>query len=850
MKRLKITSVFLSVVMCASMVMTPVSVMADDTAAPEETQTEETTEKKETKETKETSKPTKKEAEKPEDSAPEETEKKTPEQTEKPEPEETEKTEPEETKEQKPSETEKEPEETKKTEPTETEPAETKEPSESKKTEPSESGKQEPGASESAESSETEPAATETVPEEVPGSTVSRRPANYKAEVAIEKNKDNTFFGTSRMAKPAKPAKLDSEWSGSFVYYGVFYAPMRYRVLSPSSTAYGTKALFLDSEEALINCAFDPESPITNKWADSKIKRVLNGSFLHADNFTEQERNAFATSVGTGGLSYADGTWEKECFGSPVSINDKVFILDISEVTNEAYGYSSDSGWTKKADGKWYYHNVRNRYKYGKSAQWALRSASVLSGHSTSAAYVDFDGYIKGDEVTSTRYWVAPAFNLDLDSILFSTAVSGEIGKVGTEYKLTIKDPKIKISCSPVTISGKTVTIPYQISGANKSIVNQVSVVIRKKTNWNILYYGALNELSSGTGAFTLPSNLSLDDWGASTENGYDVLILAEQVNKSQTTDYASEPVLIDKAAERNLTINTYVEKYDTSGSPYEDVNGESGTVSYSMTKVGKGDVVTVMATPKTGYVLKKIEVANLTKPGWIDITKKASFTVGDKNPLVYVQFQQLGPNETPKYKIHYSVMNEGGIDETGISGTVTCNVAEAKSGEKITVKATPAKGYVLYELGWTSGTRGSYKEITTSKTFTVEKADPYIYVLFVRESSPTLRKPITNTLTVKPKTAKVKYKKLKKKKQTVARYKVMTVSNPQGKVTYKLAGVKRGKSKKYKKYFKINASNGNVTVKKKLKKGTYKVTCNVTAAGNAKYTKVTKKVTFKIKVK
>ena len=67
-----------------------------------------------------------------------------------------------------------------------------------------------------------------------------------------------------------------------------------------------------------------------------------------------------------------------------------------------------------------------------------------------------------------------------------------------------------------------------------------------------------------------------------------------------------------------------------------------------------------------------------------------------------------------------------------------------------------------------------------------------------MRESSPTLRKPITNTLTVKPKTAKVKYKKLKKKKQTVARYKVMTVSNPQGKVTYKLTGVKRGKSKKF----------------------------------------------------
>ena len=107
-----------------------------------------------------------------------------------------------------------------------------------------------------------------------------------------------------------------------------------------------------------------------------------------------------------------------------------------------------------------------------------------------------------------------------------------------------------------------------------------------------------------------------------------------------------------------------------------------------------------------------------------------------------------------------------------------------------------------------------------------------------------------SNTLSVTPKTAKVKYKKLKKKKQTVARAKVMNVSNAQGNVTYTLTGVKRGKSKKYKKYFKINATTGNVTIKKKLKKGTYKVTCVVTAAGDSNYSKGTKTVTFTIKVK
>ena len=65
--------------------------------------------------------------------------------------------------------------------------------------------------------------------------------------------------------------------------------------------------------------------------------------------------------------------------------------------------------------------------------------------------------------------------------------------------------------------------------------------------------------------------------------------------------------------------------------------------------------------------------------------------------------------------------------------------------------------------------------------------------------------------------------------------------------MTYKLASVSKSK---YKKYFKVNAKTGKVTVKKKLKKGTYKLRINVTAAGNGNYNKVTKTVTVKIKVK
>ena len=103
------------------------------------------------------------------------------------------------------------------------------------------------------------------------------------------------------------------------------------------------------------------------------------------------------------------------------------------------------------------------------------------------------------------------------------------------------------------------------------------------------------------------------------------------------------------------------------------------------------------------------------------------------------------------------------------------------------------------------------------------------------------------NTLTVKPRTVTVKYAKVKKKAQTVKRAKALTVSNQKGTVTYKLSGVVKTK---YKKYFVINAKTGNITVKKRLKKGTYKVKIKVTAAGTNEYKSGTKTVTTTIKVK
>ena len=101
------------------------------------------------------------------------------------------------------------------------------------------------------------------------------------------------------------------------------------------------------------------------------------------------------------------------------------------------------------------------------------------------------------------------------------------------------------------------------------------------------------------------------------------------------------------------------------------------------------------------------------------------------------------------------------------------------------------------------------------------------------------------NPLSVSGKTAKVKYSKLKKKKQTLAASKVINgTGTGRGPMTYtKVSGNKN---------ITINKTTGKVTIKKKgLKKGkTYSVTVVISAAGNGGYEPSTEQtVTFKIKV-
>ena len=100
------------------------------------------------------------------------------------------------------------------------------------------------------------------------------------------------------------------------------------------------------------------------------------------------------------------------------------------------------------------------------------------------------------------------------------------------------------------------------------------------------------------------------------------------------------------------------------------------------------------------------------------------------------------------------------------------------------------------------------------------------------------------NPLKIKARTATVKYKAVKKKAQTLAVTKVITFTKKgQGTMSYTKAS---GNAK-----ITIVKKTGKVTVKKGLKKGTYKVKVKVKAAGNGNYKpSAAKTVTFKVIVK
>ncbi|MDL2253213.1 DUF6273 domain-containing protein, partial [Ruminococcaceae bacterium OttesenSCG-928-I18] len=176
--------------------------------------------------------------------------------------------------------------------------------------------------------------------------------------------------------------------------------------------------------------------------------------------------------------------------------------------------------------------------------QWWLRTPYEATGLLAYTATENGGGNGHYD-VTKQRY-LRPAFNLDLSSVLFTSAVDGKPATAGSvlesvlppagPLKLTVRDDTLVCDATVTGVSGKEITFGYEITGT----CNRLSAIIQGPSG-EVKYYGHLviNPGPSGTATVTVPDGLTAEDT---------LLVFAEQVNTgiyAKHTDFASQPYYI-----------------------------------------------------------------------------------------------------------------------------------------------------------------------------------------------------------------------------------------------------------------------------------------------------------------
>ena len=177
------------------------------------------------------------------------------------------------------------------------------------------------------------------------------------------------------------------------------------------------------------------------------------------------------------------------------------------------------------------------------TSHWWLRSPG---SHAYYVAVVDPDGSVHYSGYTIRIYrtrGVRPAFNLNLNSVLFTSAAAG--GKPdggltavsaysGNEWKLTLLDSSRNFAVTETTASGDpgdTITLHY--TGATAGTNEYISVILADSSGAR--YYGRVAQptAESGTVEIKIPSDIAPGD--------YTLKVFNEQYNGDYNTDYASK---------------------------------------------------------------------------------------------------------------------------------------------------------------------------------------------------------------------------------------------------------------------------------------------------------------------
>ena len=327
------------------------------------------------------------------------------------------------------------------------------------------------------------------------------------------------------------------------VYFGQDHGnnPAAWRVIGydGSGVAGAQGDMTLLAAGTMGEAAFDSVN-YSSEYAPSELKTAIDA--LEAKLTTEENAAVKKRTLASGSYN-GENT---DCVAGAQVDNAVFWPLSIAE----AHAVNQDLRIVNKEHTNWaMYH-------------WWLRSPCKLS---SSAAVVHGNGEVLDDGMyhTSDEFGVRPAFNLNLNAVLFtSAAVDGKPDggltpiseHTGNEWKLTLLDNSRNFAVTEKTVSGDTITFSY--SNAQTGTNEYISVVI--KDNGEITHYGRILHLdgttggASGTASLTLPAGITLD-------NDTKLYVFNEQYNGDYKTDYASNftdiALTVEKQADEQFSL-------------------------------------------------------------------------------------------------------------------------------------------------------------------------------------------------------------------------------------------------------------------------------------------------------
>ncbi|MBQ7699192.1 MAG: InlB B-repeat-containing protein [Clostridia bacterium] len=288
-------------------------------------------------------------------------------------------------------------------------------------------------------------------------------------------------------------------------------------------------------------------------WEDSEIRYWLNKYFCN-----EAFTNAELAAIPKVNVVNDDNPY----YGTEGGHNttDKVFLLSSAEVIREAYGFPSNYNDTEIRQAR----NTDYAKKRGVSTSsstgcgdWWLRSPGSNSNY---AAYVYSDGSVSDGGISvssSDAIAVRPALNINLNSVLFTSAAEGGktgegalapvAGYTGSDWKLTLLDDgsdcavgeghkNFKAEFVYTDFDPNKWIIEY--SGAKTGENEYISAIIKDSTG-AVTYYGRLAQAQSGE------NNTVTVDLAGKMNEGDKLYVFNEQYNGDKKTDYASSLQLI-----------------------------------------------------------------------------------------------------------------------------------------------------------------------------------------------------------------------------------------------------------------------------------------------------------------